>query len=177
MLARHGIDLRVGSGPVRHPKTTEHRRARRATLVLPILVTLMLATLAAPAHATMRSRYLRIINNTRAQHDLRRVKLNAKLSDTAKAHTRRMIREGRLFDVGNLTDILSPYAGYQTLGADVVGCGDTLFRMHRQMMHHAYHRKILLSGKVDVVGIGVIRVSGRSGCGRNVFWATAIFFG
>jgi hypothetical protein len=88
-----------------------------------------------------------------------------------------MIRTGRLFDVGNLGEVLAPYAGYQTLGADVVGCGDTLFRMHRLMMRHAYHRKIILSPKVQFVGIGAIRVAGRSGCGRNQFWATAIFFG
>jgi cysteine-rich secretory family protein len=163
---------------MRHPKTTDHRRARRATrLLLPILITLLLVTLAAPAHATMRSRYLRIINHTRAQHDLRPLKLNGKLSDTAKGHTRKMIREGRLFDMGNLAVILAPYAGYQTMGADVVGCGDTLFQMHQLMMHHAYHRNIILSNKVDFVGIGAIHRSGRSGCGRNQFWATAIFFG
>jgi uncharacterized protein YkwD len=162
---------------VRHPKTTEHRRARRATLVLLILLTLLLATLAAPAQATLGSRYRHLINRSRVQHDVGRVKLKVRLSKDAKAHTRKMIRRGRLFDVGNLADILSPYPGYKVLGADVVGCGDTLSGMHRQMMHHAYHRKILLSGKVDFVGVGVVHVAGRSGCGRNQVWATAIFFG
>jgi hypothetical protein len=162
---------------VRHPKTTEHRRARRATLVLLILVTLMLGTLAAPAQAALRSRYLHLINHSRVQHDQARVKLSVRLSKDAKVHTRKMIRRGRLFDVGNLAEILSPYKGYKVLGADVVGCGDDLSDLHRQMMHHAYHRKILLSGKVDFVGIGVLHVSGRSGCGRNQVWTTAIFFG
>lgn len=137
----------------------------------------MLGVLAPAAQATLRSRYLEIINSTRVQHGLRPLKLNERLSDTAKSHTRSMIRQGRLFDVDNLGTILAPYAGYQTLGADVVGCGDTLIGMHRQMMHHDYHRMILLSGKVEFVGIGVIHVSGRSGCGWNQFWATAIFFG
>ncbi|HVH53573.1 MAG TPA: CAP domain-containing protein, partial [Actinomycetota bacterium] len=146
---------------MRFRKTTDHRRARRATLVLPVLVTLMVGFLAPAAQATLRSRYLDIINNARVHHDLRPLKLNAKLSDTATAHTRSMIREGRLFDVANLAGILSPYSGYETLGADVVGCGDTLFRMHREMMHHADHRNVLLSGKVDFVGIGVIHISGR----------------
>jgi hypothetical protein len=146
-------------------------------LVLPVLVVLMVGFLAPAAHATLRSRYLKIINNTRVQHDLLPLKLTPRLSDTAKGHTRSMIREGRLFDVAHLGGILSPYTGYQTLGADVVGCGDTLFRMHREMMHLAYHRTILLSGKLDFVGIGVIHVSGRSDCGRDQVWATAIFFG
>jgi len=136
----------------------------------------MVGFLAPAAQATVRSRYLKIINNTRVQHGLAPLKLNANLSDTAKGHTRSMIREGRLFDVANLGGILSPYAGYQTLGADVVGCGDTLFRTHREMMRHAYHRQILLSGKLDFVGIGVIHVAGRSRCGRNQVWASAIFF-
>jgi cysteine-rich secretory family protein len=162
---------------VRYPKTTDHRRARRATLVLLVLITLMFVALAAPAQATLRSRYLKIINITRVAHDLRPLKLNGMLSDTAKGHTREMIHEGRLFDVGNLAVILAPYAGYQTMGADVVGCGDTLFQMHQLMMHHAYHRQIILSPKVDFLGIGVIHTSGRSGCGKDQFWATAIFFG
>jgi hypothetical protein len=37
--------------------------------------------------------------------------------------------------------------------------------MHREMMQHANYRKILLSAKLDLVGIGVIHVSGTSGCG------------
>jgi hypothetical protein len=162
---------------VRYPRTSHHRRARRATLLLPVLVVIMVGFLAPAAQATLRSRYLKIINNTRVQHGLRPLQLKPRLSDTAKGHTRRMIREGRLFDVANLGGILSPYAGYQTFGADVVGCGDTLFRMHREMMRHAYHRKIVLSDKLDFTGIGVIHVSDRSGCGRDQVWATAIFFG
>jgi len=165
---------------VRFPRATHHRRARRArraTLALLVLIVVMVGLLAPAAQATLRSRYLKIINNTRVQHGLRPIQLNPRLSDTAKGHTRRMIGEDRLFDVANLGGILSSYAGYQTLGADVVGCGDTLFGMHREMMHHAYHRTILLSDKLDFVGIGVIHVSGRSGCGRDQLWATAIFFG
>jgi hypothetical protein len=162
---------------VRYPRTTHHRRARRATLILPLLVVIMVGFLAPIAQATLRSRYLKIINNTRVQHGLRPLQLNPRLSDTAKGHTRTMIRKGRLFDVANLGGILSPYTGYETLGADIVGCGDTLFHMHREMMHHAYHRKIVLSDKLDFAGIGVIHVSDRSGCGRDQVWATAIFFG
>lgn len=64
-----------------------------------------------------------------------------------------------------------------SIGYGVVGCGDTLFRMHREMMHHADHRNILLSGKVNFVGIGMIHISGRSSCGWNKVWATAISFG
>ncbi|HEY1127275.1 MAG TPA: hypothetical protein VGF83_05900, partial [Actinomycetota bacterium] len=81
---------------MRYPRTTHHRRARRATLVLSVLVVLMVGVLAPSAQATLRSRYLKIINNTRVQHGLPPLQLNPSLSDTAEGHTRSVIREGRL---------------------------------------------------------------------------------
>ena len=118
-----------------------------------------------------------MINNSRDKHDLRAVKLNLRLSKDAMSHTRRMIRRGELFDVRNLADLLDAYEGFKRYGGSIVACGDSLADMHRKLMHHAYHRKIILSGKVRFVGIGTIAVSGRSGCGRNQIWGTAIFYG
>jgi hypothetical protein len=100
-----------------------------------------------------------------------------RLSYTAKLHTRAMIRKGRLFDFSNLGTILSSYRGYQTWGGDVVGCGSTLWRMNRTMMRHAVHRAILLNRHARYAGIGVMRIAGRSGCGVDKVWATAILFG
>jgi hypothetical protein len=162
---------------VRHPNTTFARRARRATQVLPILIALTLGLIAAPAHATLRGRYLQIINHSRTSHGLRPVKLNIRLSYTAQQHSRAMIRKGRLFDFSNLGTILSSYSGYRTWGGDVVGCGARLYSMHRAMMRHAIHRAIILNRNARNVGIGVIRVVGRSGCGTDMVWATAIFYG
>lgn len=162
---------------MRHPNTVGNRRARRATLVLLILATLVFWVSAGPAQATLRSRYRHMINNSRDKHDLRAVKLNLRLSNDATSHTRRMIRRGKLFDVRNLADLLDPYEGFKRYGGAIVGCGDSLPDMHQKLMHHAYHRKIILSGKVRFVGIGTIAVSGRSGCGRNQVWGTAIFYG
>jgi len=162
---------------VRHPNTTDIRRARWATLVFLILTTLVFWSSAGPARATLRSRYRHMINNSRDKHDLRAVKLNLRLSKDAKVHTRKMIRRGKLFDVQDLADLLDPYEGFKRYGGGVVACGESLADMHQKLMHHAYHRKIILSGKVRFVGIGTIAVSGRSGCGRNQIWGTAIFYG
>jgi len=118
-----------------------------------------------------------MINNSRDKHDLRAVKLNLRLSKDAMSHTRRMIRRGELFDVRNLADLLDPYEGFKRYGGSIVACGDSLADMHQKLMHHAYHRKIILSGKVRFVGIGTIAVDGRSGCGRKQIWGTAIFYG
>jgi len=136
----------------------------------------MLGLLAPPAEATTyRTRLLRIINHSRLINGRKPLKINLSLSEDAKAHTRKMIRRGKLYDVPNLSQVLSPYKW--STGGDVVGCGDTLIEMHRLLMRHAYHRKIILSRKFTYVGIGVIKVDGKSACGRNSFWATEIFYG
>ncbi len=131
----------------------------------------------APAGATFRSRYLHLINQSRVRHDLRPLKLNLNLSGDALAHTRNMIRKNRLFDIRDLVQLLDPFAGFKTIGADVVGCGGTLARIHDRMLREAHHRRILLSPRTRYAGIGVIKVTGRSRCGEDDVWATAIFYG
>jgi uncharacterized protein YkwD len=141
------------------------------------LSALLWTSLAGTAHAgTYRHRLLRLINHSRTNHDVRPVRLNLRLSRDAMAHTRRMLRRNRLMDIRNLADVLAPY-DWGTLGADAVGCGDTLHEMHRQLMRHALHRKIILNRAFRVVGIGVIKDTGKSLCGRDAFWATEIYYG
>jgi uncharacterized protein YkwD len=141
------------------------------------LSVLLWTSLAGIAHAaTYRHRLLRLLNHSRVLHDRRPVRLNLRLSRDAMTHTRQMLRSDRLFDVENLATVLEPY-DWSKLGADVVGCGESLHMMHRQLMHHALHRKIMLSPDVRRVGIGVIKDTGESLCGRDAFWATELFYG
>jgi uncharacterized protein YkwD len=141
------------------------------------LSALLMTSVAGIAHAsTYRHRLLRLVNHSRTNHDVRPVKLNPRLSRDASAHTRRMLRLNRLMDIRNLGDVLAPY-DWNTLGADVVGCGETLHEMHRQLMRHAFHRRIILNAAFRVVGIGVIKETGASLCGRNAVWATEIYYG
>jgi uncharacterized protein YkwD len=156
--------------------TTTGHRASRALAVLTLSV-LLCTSFAGIAHAaTFRHRVLHLINHSREVHDLRPVRLNKHLSRDAKAHTRQMLRNNELYDFENLAAVLAPY-DWKVFGADVVGCGETLLAMHRGFMHHTVHRKIILSGPVRRVGIGVIRDDGHSLCGRNAFWVTEIFYG
>jgi uncharacterized protein YkwD len=141
------------------------------------LSALLWTSIAGFAHAaTYRHRLLRLINHSRVNHDRRPVKLDLRLSRDAKEHTRRMLRDNRLYDIENLATVLEPY-NWSRLGADVVGCGETLHKLHRQLMGHLLHRKIILSSKVRRVGIGVIKDSGKSLCGRDAVWATEIYYG
>jgi uncharacterized protein YkwD len=141
------------------------------------LSALLCTSLAGLAHAsTYRHRLLRLLNHSRVLHDRRPLRMNLRLSRDALTHTRQMLRDDQLYDVENLASVLEPY-NLTKFGADVVGCGESLHDMHRRLMHHALHRRIMLNADLRRVGIGVIRDSGRSLCGRDAFWATELFFG
>jgi uncharacterized protein YkwD len=119
---------------------------------------------------------LDLINESRERHDLRVLKLNPALSEDAERHTRKMLRQDRIFDPPNLEEILSPYP-YEHLGAAAVGCDDTLRALHRALMDSQVHRDIILHPDLRRVGIGVIRADERNLCGRDSFWVTELFYG
>ena len=154
------------------------RKLRRAALAGSLVVSLALGVTGAPAvqAGPLRDKMLSIINRVRVNHDLERISLNKRLSDPARAHTRKMIRRGILFDPRNLYELLEPY-NWNDVGADVVGCHDTLNKMMRQWMGEDFHRSIILHPDLEKAGIGVIRVNGKSACGRDQLWATAIMYG
>jgi uncharacterized protein YkwD len=156
----------------------DHRLRRpRAIAVLALAASLLLGS-APPAEAGAGSRatLLELINETRAQHDLRTLRLNRSLSRHAERHSRRMVRQDRIFDPPDLEEILGPYP-YDDVGAAAVGCETTLRRLHRSLMRSDVHRGILLHPQLRRVGIGVLRVDEANRCGRGSYWTTEIFYG
>jgi uncharacterized protein YkwD len=151
---------------------------RRAVFAGSLAVSLVLGATAAPAAQAgpLREKLLNVINRVRANHDLDAITLNKRLSDDAKAHTRKMIRRGVLFDPRNLYELLEPYS-WNEVGADVVGCHDSFNKMMRQWMGEDFHRSIILHPDLEKAGIGAVFVDGRSACGRDQIWATAIMYG
>jgi uncharacterized protein YkwD len=148
-------------------------------LVVVTALALALVVTGAPrasAGAGYRAKLLRLINASRERDDLRPLKLNLSLSDDARTHTRKMLRQDRIFDPPNLDEILAPYP-YDDLGAAAVGCDDTLKQLHDALMGSDVHRGILLHPKLRRVGIGVIRADEANLCGRGSFWVTEIFYG
>jgi hypothetical protein len=77
--------------------------------------------------------------------------------------------------VPNLSQVLAPFNW--SWGGSVEGCGSTLWGIHKAMMHHAAHRRIMLAPEARRVGIGVVKTTDRTSCGRNVFWVTEILYG
>jgi len=155
-----------------------NRTTRHAALAGSLAVCLMAGVIAAPAAEAgpLRTKLLSVINRVRVNHDLDPVRLNKRLSEDAKAHTRKMIRRGELFDPRNLAELLEPY-DWNDIGADVVGCHDTFNGMMKQWMSEALHRSIILHPDLEKVGIGAIIADGKSACGRDQLWATAIVYG
>jgi len=154
------------------------RTTRRAALAGSLAICLALGVAAAPVAQAgpLEKKLLNIINRVRVNHDLDRIAMNKRLSPDAERHTRKMIRRGYLFDPRNLYDLLDPY-NWNDVGADVVGCHDSLNKMVRQWMGEAFHRSIILHPSLERAGIGAIRKDGKSGCGRDQVWATAILYG
>jgi uncharacterized protein YkwD len=160
------------------PARMSTRRRAVAAGVL-ALATFASATVAAPAAGAgtgFRAKLLTLINASRERRDLAAVSLNGSLSDDARRHTRKMLRQDEIFDPRNLQEILSGY-DWDDLGAAAVGCGATLRGLHRALMESEVHREILLHPRLRRVGIGVIETDERNLCGRGSFWATEIFYG
>ncbi len=157
------------------------RKTRRRTLVSMLVLTLALGVVAAPAAQasrtdTYRTKLLNILNRTRVHHDLRPVKINLRLSDDALHWSNVMVRKNLIYDPPNLAQLLAPYR-WDDVGADVVGCGNTLHETHKIFMTEAFHRSIILHPKLRRVGIGVVRADERNRCGRDSYWATELFYG
>jgi uncharacterized protein YkwD len=149
-------------------------------LAVAMIATLALSVFQAPAAAAAGDGYqhkmLDIVNRTRARHDLRLLKLDRELSRDSLVHTRKMVRNDRIYDPPNLAEILADYE-WDDVGADVVGCGHTLKELHDILMTEAFHRSIFLNPDLRRVGIGVLEVDERNRCGRGSLWATEIFYG
>ena len=159
------------------PATPANRR--RILVVAVVIVAMFILSVAEGPVAGAdgyRHKLLRLLNQTRASHGLGPLKIDRSLSDDARVHTRRMIREDQIYDPYNLAAILSDYS-WDDVGADVVGCAATIPRLHKAWMNHDAHRVILLNGNLRRVGIGAVRNDTRNHCGRGSIWATEIFYG
>ena len=160
---------------------TRSTARRRASVAVITGTTLLLTLMQAPAAGAGSSdrwarKLLRIVNQTRVNRDLRPLKMERSLNAPSRRHTNKMIDDNELYDPPNLQRILQGYP-YDDLGADVVGCGNTLRELHRILMSEAFHRTILLHRDLRRAGIGVVKARHNNRCGRGSFWATEIMYG
>ncbi len=153
---------------------------RRALVTLLVAATLGVGIVQAPPASAgdgYRSTVLRLINETRERHGLRDVRLKVPLAGDARKHSRRMIRQNRVFDPPNLQQILAPYR-WTHVGAATAGCDDTLRGLHRALMRSSVHRGILLNpARPPGRHRGGQERRAEPRAGARSFWVTEIFYG
>ncbi|HJU57998.1 MAG TPA: CAP domain-containing protein [Actinomycetota bacterium] len=154
------------------------KRHAAAVVVLATTITIVLGIAFAPAAGARgdRGKLLRLINAARERHDLRELRMDRSLSRDALRHTRRMVKQNRVFDPPNLDTFLNDEP-WERIGASVSGCADTLGGLHHAWMRHTAHRVIMLEPRLRRIGIGIIRDRTRNICGRGSFWGTELFYG
>jgi uncharacterized protein YkwD len=134
-----------------------------------VLVTLVAAGPAVPAQAEgLRGRMLQLVNRTRVNHDLHRLRLNKRLSHHAHRHSARMVRRGGIFHSTDLQRLVRRF-GATSWGENVCKAG-TLRRVRRLWMGSADHRYNMLLPAYDHAGVGVVRA-------RGWVWVTVMFYG
>ena len=120
---------------------------------------------AAPASAvtTREATMLAKINNARAAHGLRPLRLSGELTTLARSHSRQMASSTTLFHTASFSSICCWSAI-----AENVGTGDSVRTVHRAFMNSSAHRANILSSRMRQVGVGIVAAGGR-------IWVTEIF--
>lgn len=113
-------------------------------------------------------RLLALTNEARTSHERSALALDADLSRYAKAHSREMARQGRLF---HSEDLASRLEGLEwTVGGENVGVGSSLTRLQAAFLASKPHRRNILRGAYDHAAIGIVKSDGN-------LWVTVIFYG
>jgi uncharacterized protein YkwD len=149
---------------------TPHMPRRRSLLVFGVLlVTLLAAGPAVPAQAQgLRGRMLQLVNRTRINHDLHRLRLNRRLSHDAHRHSARMASRNGIFHTPDLESRVRRF-GATSWGENVAKAG-TVHRVRTMWMRSADHRYNMLYRAYGHAGIGVVR-------SRGWLWVTVMFYG
>jgi uncharacterized protein YkwD len=140
-----------------------------AVLVVSVLGTVGLGAPPASAAVTARHQMLALTNRSRADHGVRRLKLNPRLSRKATRHSRAMASKGTLYHTTNVPRELRPWH-WTTWGENVGMTSGTLSGLQEAFMNSPVHRTNILNGKFRHVGIGVARSGGA-------YWVTLTFYG
>jgi uncharacterized protein YkwD len=117
----------------------------------------------AGAFTTREGKLLTKINNSRASHGLRPLRLSSDLSTTARHHSRQMASSATLFHTANFATICCWSSIAENVGMDY-----SIRDLHRALMHSSVHRANILDPRMRVIGVGVVSSGGR-------LWATELF--
>jgi uncharacterized protein YkwD len=148
-------------------------RRRRAASGLATAVVILITVLAlgpTTALAGLRGQMLDLTNQSRRSHGEHVLRLDHRVSHKVKRHSRRMASHEALFHTANVSRYLRGRA-YSWWGENVGYTYESdLGTLQRAFMNSPSHRRNVLNGAYDRVGIGVERRDGR-------VWVTLVFYG
>jgi len=144
---------------------TIHSRRRRIATCLLISAALVAGTghTAEAATRPVERRFARMVNETRGTATLSPLRLNSRLSEVARRHSKRMAARGELYH-SDLNRLLGH--GISSVGENVA-MGGSLQEMLAAFMASPPHAQNIL-GTYSRTGVGVYRGAGR-------LWITQIF--
>jgi uncharacterized protein YkwD len=136
--------------------------------VIALLASAWAPTQAGSRSANYRARLLRLVNDARAHHDVKRLDLNLDLSRYAKRHSDEMANRRKLFHTNDLYSRVRAYRA--SAWGENVGVGGTVRRVFKAFMKSDGHRRNILDRRFAKTGLGVVKRGGR-------VWITQIFYG
>jgi uncharacterized protein YkwD len=151
--------------------TSQRRQtaSRMATTAVVLLVT-VLALGTTTAFAGLRGQMLALTNQSRRAHGTHAVRMDHRVSHKVKHHSRKMARSEELFHTANVPRYLRG-RNYNWWGENVgYSYQSDLGSLQRAFMNSPLHRRNILNGAYDRVGIGVERHDDR-------VWVTLVFYG
>jgi uncharacterized protein YkwD len=148
-MARSTKDARV-------ERISPRRLARPVAAILAASIVFLLlpaspSAAASEAEGTMR----KLINAERTERGKAPLAMNARLVTVARQHSKRMADDGTIYHNGNLSSQVS-YCDPSEWGENV-GMGGSVGRLHDLFMDSTPHRKNILKGAFDRVGVGIVR--------------------
>jgi uncharacterized protein YkwD len=118
----------------------------------------LLPTAPARAASTPEAQMRRLINQERTERGKGALATNERMAGIAERHSRDMAESGTIYHNGHLGSDLR-YAHASGWGENV-GMGGSVSRLHGLFMDSSPHRKNILNGTFDRIGVGVVKRDG-----------------
>jgi len=153
---------------------TRTTKALTRIALLTTLVTGLTALAPSPVSAstlTPRARMYRATNNSRLNHEVRRVNIHYTMSNLARRHSIAMANRGYIFHTANPPSFYLEGVDWSTWGENVGVTGGTVADLQQAFMDSSAHRSNILNRGFRRVAVGTYRDD------SGFLWVTVFFYG
>ena len=152
------------------------RRSRTAVVRIAVVAALAagstaLAPSSVSAATTTRAKMYRATNNTRVNHEVKRVDIHYRISKLVRKHSVAMARDGSIFHTGDPAAKYLDAVNWSTWGENVGVTSGTIADLERAFMKSPLHRANILNERFRRVAVGTYRDD------DGLLWVTVFFYG